>query len=112
MLRETLILTPAEKFKGFLGNFLGYYLIILGYYVDGFDVIDTFLFNMDNELFGASFLRTLTRNKNAIVSVLDSEKLFFFYISWVTLFIMLNYRLLHFYKIHFFKTHEISQLAT
>ena len=87
MLRETLIITPAERCKGLLEHFLslGYYLIILGYYDDGFDVIDTLLFNMNNELlFGASFLRTLTRNKNAIVSVLDSEKLFSFYIYWVT----------------------------
>ena len=52
MLRETLIITPAERCKGLLEHFLslGYYLIILGYYDDGFDIIDTLLFNMDNEL--------------------------------------------------------------
>ena len=52
MIRETLIIAPAERCKGLLEHFLslGYYLIILRYYDDGFDIIDTLLFNMDNEL--------------------------------------------------------------
>ena len=63
MIRDTLIIAPAEQCKGLLEHFLslGYYLIILRYYDDGFDIIDTLLFNMDNMdnglLFGASFWR-------------------------------------------------------
>ena len=60
MIRYTLIIAPAEQCKGLLEHFLSleYYLIILRYYDDGFDIIDTLLFNMDNELlFGASFWR-------------------------------------------------------